>query len=100
MLLGAEGTFRDQSSIGDARAGAKIDAGEAAIARGDVQNRRGSVGEPRRESALSQFHGFHHVAIERGAAGGEILALDSMKGLVQQYAVEVETDLAEIGAAK
>ena len=47
-----------------------------------------------------QFQLFHHVAVERGGGAGDLLALQHVKRLVQQNAVEVEADAAVIGAAQ
>ena len=78
----------------------KVIAGAAAIARVDVQHAGGAVFEAHRECAFVEFELFHHVAVEGGGGAGDLLALQHVERRVQQDAVQIQADAAEIGAAQ
>ena len=45
-----------------------------------------------------QFHHVHHVTVEGSASAAEVLALNHVERLVQEDAVRVQANAAEIGA--
>ena len=98
-LLLAQRPFRHDAGVGRAGRHAKRIAGAAALARVDVEHGPRAVLVAHGEGALVQFQLFHHVAVESGGGAGDLLALQHVKRRVQQNAIQVEADAAEIRPA-
>ena len=96
----AQRTFRQQAGVGSAGGDAEGSLRGAAVAGMHIEHAGGTVLETHGPGAFVQFQLLHHVAVEGRGGAGIGRTLDSVEGIVEQDAVEVEADAAVIGATQ